>query len=369
MLKTHFTEYNKGGGYMQNETELTERQKMILKAIVDLHIASGEPIGSKLLAEKLSVSLSSATVRNVMSELERLGYLEQKHTSAGRIPSSKGYRAYVNGLMNGYAISSSERSELDLMVSKRLVGIDGLLKGAAETVSRITDYTALTVKPRHRRALVLSFKLLPMNDFGVLMVMQTSVGIVKTRFVETGFKVSEDISSKLEEALNRFLTGVSVEEVSASLVSEMEGYLSVYAPLLVPIMRAFMEEIGTLNGGELRMEGMNRMLKHPEYSNLDNLKGLLGVLEKKDYILNVVSAAQNDAVNVYIGPESEDENLKGTSLVFKTVTENNIPVAAIGVIGPCRMDYSKVISTVDYLTDKISEAIKTENLADNNGND
>ena len=354
---------------MQNETVLNERQKMILKAIVDLHIESGEPIGSKLLADKLPVSLSSASIRNVMAELEKLGYLEQPHTSAGRIPSSKGYRSYVNGLMNGYSLSKSEQTELDLMTSKRLIGIDGLLKNAAETVSKITDYTALTVKPRHRRVLVLNFKLLPMNDFGVLMVMQTSVGIVKTRFVETGFKVSEEIAVRLEETLNKFLTGVSVESVDARLVSEMEASLSVYAPLLIPIMRAFMEEIGTLNGGELRMEGVNRMLKYPEYSNLDNLKGLLGVLEKKDYILNVVSAAQNDAVNIYIGPESEEESLKGTSLIFKTVTENNLPVAAIGVMGPCRMDYSKVIKTVEYLTDKISDAIKVENLADTNGSE
>ena len=156
---------------MQDETVLSERQKMILKAIVDSHIESGEPIGSKLLAGRLSVSLSSASIRNVMAELEKLGYLEQPHTSAGRIPSSKGYRAYVNGLMNGYSLSKSEQTELDLMTSKRLIGIDGLLKGAAETVSKITDYTAIAVKPRHRRVLVLNFKLLPMNDFGVLMVM------------------------------------------------------------------------------------------------------------------------------------------------------------------------------------------------------
>ena len=121
-----------------------------------------------------------------------------------------------------------------------------------------------------------------------------------------------------------------------------------------------MEEIGTLNGGELRVEGMNKMLKYPEYSNLESVKGLLGVLEKKDYILNVVSASQNDAVNVYIGPEGENETLRGTSLVFKTVTENDRPVAAIGVIGPCRMDYPKVISAVDYLSDKLRDAIKND---------
>ena len=331
---------------------------MILKAIIDAHVGSGEPVGSKLLANELPVNLSSATIRNVMSELEKLGYLEQPHTSAGRIPSGKGYRLYVNSLMHDYSLTSDEKAQIDSTASTQIVGLDTLLKGAAETVSRLTDYTALAVKPRMRRTLVINYKLLPMNDYGVLMVMQTSVGIVKTRFIEMGFKVSEDMSFKLESALNEHLTGVSVEDVTPALVQKMEGELSVLAPLLIPIMRAFMEEIGTLNGGELRVEGMNKMLKYPEYSNLENVKGLLGVLEKKDYILNVVSASQNDAVNVYISPEGESEMLKGTSLVFKTVTENNLPVAAIGVIGPNRMDYPKVISTVDYLTDKIKDAIK-----------
>ncbi len=337
---------------------------MILKAVVSSHIESGEPIGSKLLAEQIPVSLSSATIRNVMADLERLGYLEHPHTSAGRVPTSKGYRLYVNSLMNGYSLTEREQREIEVTASKRLIGIDNLLKDAAKTVSGLTNYTALAVKPRHRSVLVMSFKLLPMNDFGVLMVMQTSIGVVKTRFVEVGFKVSEEMSVKLEENLNRYLTGVSVENVTASLVAEMEKALSVYAPLLIPIMRAFMEEIGTLNGGELTMEGVDKMLKYPEYSNLESLKGLLGLLEKKDYILNVVSGAQNDAVNIYIGPESEDEHLKGSSLVFKTITENDLPVAAIGVIGPCRMDYPKVVSTVEYLSDKITDALKNDNATE-----
>ena len=341
-------------------SELTERQRMILKAVVDAHVQSGEPVGSKLLANELPVTLSSATIRNVMSELEKLGYLEQPHTSAGRIPSGKGYRLYVNSLMRGYDLTKDEQEQLDSTTSTQLISMDSLLKGAAETVSRLTNYTALAVKPRHRRVLVLNYKLLPMNDYGVLMIMNTSIGIVKTRFVEMGFKVSEDMSFQLEAALNEHLTNISVEDVTPTLVATIESRLSVIAPLLIPIMRAFMEEIGTLNGGELRIEGMNKMLKYPEYSNLENVKGLLGVLEKKDYILNVVSASQNDAVNVYISPESENENLHGTSLVFKTVTENDIPVAAIGVIGPNRMDYPKVISTVDYLTDKIKGAIKSD---------
>lgn len=345
---------------MNNEAELSARQRTILKAIIDAHVQSGEPIGSKLLAQDPTLSLSSASIRNVMSELEKLGYLEQPHTSAGRVPSGKGYRYYVSSLMNTYSLTSDERSQLDTAPSTQLVGLDTILKGVAETASSFTDYTALAVKPRMRRTLVLSYKLLPMNDYGVLMVMQTSVGIVKTRFIEMGFKVSEDMSFKLETALNAHLTGVSVEDVTPALVAEMEKELSVLTPLLIPIMRAFMEEIGTLNGGELRVEGMNKMLKYPEYSNLESVKGLLGVLEKKDYILNVVSASQNDAVNVYIGPEGENETLRGTSLVFKTVTENDRPVAAIGVIGPCRMDYPKVISAVDYLSDKLRDAIKND---------
>ena len=340
--------------------ELNERHRMILKAIVEAHIRSGEPIGSKLLAEQLPVSLSSATIRNAMAELEVCGYLEKPHTSAGRIPSTKGYRYYVSTLMNAYALSPNEQKQLENVTGgSRLLGIDELLKSASHTVSELTNYTALAIKPRNRRVLALSFKLLPMNDYGVLMVIQTSIGVVKSRFVETGFKVSAEMAGKLETAMNGHLMGVATEDVSAKLVSEIEAELGVLAPMLIPLMRAFMEEIGTLNGGELRIEGVDRLLQYPEYSDLAQVRGILGLLEKKDYILNVVSGAQSDAVNVFIAPESEENSMKGSSMIFKTITDNDRPVAAIGVLGPCRMDYSTVISAVEYLSDRVSAAVST----------
>ncbi len=339
--------------------QLGERQKLILKAIVEEHISSGEPVGSKLLVDRLPMALSSATIRNVMAELESGGYIEKPHTSAGRVPSTKGYRYYVNFLMHSYELSSSERHHLaSAAEGKSLVGIDELLRSASHSVSELTNYTALAIKPRNKRVMAIGFKLLPMNERGVLTVIQTSVGVVKSRFVEMGFKVSEEIALKLEETLNELLVGVAVTDVSAKLVSEMELRLGTVSPLLVPIMRAFMEEIGTLNGGELRIDGMERLLQYPEYSSLEQFRGVLGLLEKKDYILNVVSGAQSDAVNVFIAPESEENRMSGSSIVFKTITENDRPVAAIGVLGPCRMDYSRVISAVDFLSGRVSEAIK-----------
>lgn len=344
---------------MENYDQLGERQKLILKAIVEEHIRSGEPVGSKFLVDRLPMSLSSATIRNVMAELENGGFIEKPHTSAGRVPSTKGYRFYVNFLMHSYELTQSEQQQLaSAAAGKSIVGIDELLKSASHTVSELTNYTALAIKPRNKRVMAIGFKLLPMNDFGVLTVIQTSVGIVKSRFVEMGFKVSEEIAVRLEEALNEFLVGVAVTDVSAKLVSDMEARLGTISPLLVPIMRAFMEEIGTLNGGELRIDGMERLLQYPEYSSLEQFRGVLGLLEKKDYILNVVSGAQSDAVNVFIAPESEENRMSGSSIIFKTITENDRPVAAIGVLGPCRMEYSKVISAVEFLSEKVSDAIK-----------
>lgn len=350
-----------------------ERQRLILKAIVEEHIRSGEPVGSKLLAERLQIPLSSATIRNVMAELENEGLLEKPHTSAGRVPSTSGYRFYVNYLMKSYELSARERSQLEGATDNKLVGIDELLKNASHSVSELTNYTALAIKPRNKRVLAISFKLLPMNDYGVLIVIHTSVGVVKSRFVEMGFKVSDEIASKLEAVLNEELTGIAISDVSASKVADMEAKLGNIAPLLVPLMRAFMEEVGTLGGGELRVEGMDRLLQYPEYSSLEQFRGVLGVLEKKDYILNVVSGVQSDAVNVFIAPEGEDDRMSGSSMVFKTITEKDRPIAAIGVLGPCRMDYSKVISAVDYLSEKVSDAIRggavLQNSNDDNGDD
>ena len=338
---------------------LDERRAMILKAIVEEHIRSGEPVGSKFLAERLPVALSSATIRNVMADLEIEGFIEKPHTSAGRIPSTLGYRYYVNCLMNGYDLTVAEQKTLEgAATGNSLVGIDQLLKNASHTVSELTNYTALAIKPRNKRVMALNFKLLPMNDYGVLMVIQTSVGVVKSRFVETGFTVSEELAIKLEGTLNAHLVGVATDDVSFALIKEMEARLGNAAPILIPLMRAFMEEIGTLNGGELRIEGVDRLLQYPEYSSLAQVRGILGMLEKKDYILNVVSGAQLDAVNVFISPESEGDHMQGSSIVFKTITDKERPVAAIGVLGPCRMDYSKVISAVEFMTDKVETAIR-----------
>ncbi len=347
---------------------LDERRAMILKAIVEEHIRSGEPVGSKFLAERLPIALSSATIRNVMAELELDGFLEKPHTSAGRIPSTLGYRYYVNCLMNGYDLTVAERRTLEgAATGNSLVGIDQLLKNASHTVSELTNYTALAIKPRNKRVMAINFKLLPMNDYGVLMVIQTSVGVVKSRFVETGFTVSEELAIKLEGTLNAHLVGVATDDVSFALIKEMEARLGNAAPILIPLMRAFMEEIGTLNGGELRIEGVDRLLQYPEYSSLAQVRGILGMLEKKDYILNVVSGAQLDAVNVFISPESEGDHMQGSSIVFKTITDKERPVAAIGVLGPCRMDYSKVISAVEFMTDKVETAIRGGALSEPNG--
>lgn len=353
---------------MSEAEYLDERRAMILKAIVEEHIRSGEPVGSKSLVERLPVALSSATIRNVMAELESCGYIEKPHTSAGRIPSTEGYRYYVSRLMNGYSLTVAEKQTLEgAATGNRLVGIDQLLKNASHTVSELTNYTALAIKPRNKRVIALNFKLLPMNDYGVLMVVQTSVGIVKSRFVETGFKISEELSEKLEDALNRHLAGVATDDVSFSHIKTMEAELGNASPILIPLMRAFMEEIGTLNGGELSIEGVDRLLQYPEYSSLAQVRGILGMLEKKDYILNVVSGAQLDAVNVFISPESEGDSMQGSSIVFKTITDKERPVAAIGVLGPCRMDYSKVISAVEFMTDKVENAIRGGALSEPSG--
>ena len=350
---------DEGSNGMVEREELGERPGMILKAIVEEHVRSGEPVGSKVLAEKYFQNISSATIRNVMAELETEGYIEKPHTSAGRVPSAFGYRYYVNKLMNGYSLTTAEQERLEGAAGgSSLVGLDQILKNASRTVSELTNYTALAIKPRNKRVTALSFKLLPMNNYGVLTVIQTSIGVVKSRFVETGFTVSEELAAKLENAMNEHLVGVATADVSVSHVKMMEERLGNASPILIPLMRAFMEEIGTLNGGELSIEGVDRLLQYPEYSSLEQVRGILGLLEKKDYILNVVSGAQLDAVNVFISPESDGNTMQGSSMIFKTITEKDRPVAAIGVLGPCRMDYSKVISTVEFLTDKVENAIR-----------
>lgn len=338
----------------KNGDELSDRKKIILKAIIDAHIDNGEPVGSKLLTYNKQIALSSATIRNEMSELEEMGYLEQPHTSAGRIPSEQGYRFYVNSLMQGYSLTANELREMNNLLTSKIDEIDKILENSSKLMSMLTNYASLSVKPKSKQITIVRFKTILIDGENFLLIMITNLNVVKTRYIRVTFLLKEESLHDFENVLNMYLTNITMDKVTLPMMIEMENHLRDCRELLNPVMKCIYEVIGELDDGDLKFDGVNKLLQYPEFMDIERVRELLDILENKDEILDIVSNSASDIINIYIGSENSVDIMQKSTLIFKTIKSGERIVGAIGVLGPCRMDYSKVVTTVEYLANSIS---------------
>lgn len=354
-----------------SDNGLSERKKMILRAIIDAHINRGEPVGSKYLTQNNNIAYSSATIRNEMAELEELGYLEQPHTSAGRVPSELGYRFYVDSLMEKYRLTRDELEQLDTLKKSKEEELDRIIEQAGRLFSRITNYTAITVKPRSVQVVITNFNTVYVDSRSFVLVMVSNTGVATTKLIRTSGEINIRVTERLSELLNRFIAGKKPEELSYTDVLEIKNNIFGYEELIDPILKCIYDTLHEIDRGDVKVEQVNRLLEFPEYSNLSELRGIIGMLEQKEDILNIVNNSQKDIINILIGKENTVDIMSNSTLIFKNITVNDRVVGAIGVIGPCRMDYSKVITTLDLLTNNIRGLFDEKNLltdGDNGGN-
>ena len=333
---------------------LSGRKMQILRAIVESYIDNGEPVGSKYLIAREGLNCSSATVRSEMSELEDMGFLVQPHTSSGRIPTERGYRYYVDSLMQTYAMTSEELRELNNLVKSKAAELDGILERAASLMSSLTNYTALTVRKGHTESSVISYKTVMLTADMFLLIMVTENENVRTKHIRIEQGVDEEGLERLEHSLNSLLRGVNPENITLPVMMQLQSRMYGYEYLIPPVLKAIYELQNEKKGADIHVEGMNRLLAYPEMQDYDKLSGLLGVFDRKRDLLDVIAKSSPDSVNVYIGNENDMDVMKNSTFVFRTITSNDKVLGAIGIIGPCRMDYSKVVATVNYLSDNIS---------------
>ena len=345
-----------------DKNELSERKKLILKAIIDTHINMGEPVGSKYLTRYEQLAFSSATIRNEMAELEEMGYLEQPHTSAGRVPSQLGYRFYVDQLMQQYRMTSAELGELDKLMKLKAGEVDRILDRATKLMSTLTNYTGVALKRSQQQPTIARFDIMYLSARSFILVMLTSAGAVKTRQVRVGFDVSRETADKLAAVLNEYVAGKEMDKITLPVMLEMQSRLG-QSELINPIIKAVWDTVNEPDDSELMFDGVNNLLNYPEYSNIEAVRDVLGMFDEKEELLDVMnSGAQNDSTNIYIGSESPVEVMNNSSLIFRTVRSGEHIVGAIGVIGPRRMDYSKVVTLVDYMSRNLSKLIDNGNL-------
>ena len=340
--------------------ELSERKKLILKAIIDSHIENGEPVGSKFLTQNKQIAYSSATIRNEMAELEEMGLLEQPHTSAGRIPSELGYRFYVDSLVERYNLTQNELAELKRLVLTKQTELDTILQSAMQLAAKLTNYTAMALRPRMLRITVNRYELMRLDEYTLVLIMVIGQTI-KTRHVRSQVPVPPEAGIQLAKVLNECAADKTAEEMTMPLLMHMERQMGEYDFLVSPVIKGVCETITGFDGGEIRFEGINHLLSYPEYYDMDRLKEMLALFERKEDLVKILSeeAGQmgSEQVQIFIGRENLVKIMDNSTLIFKTIKRHGTPVGAIGIIGPTRMDYKRVIATIDTLSNGVANAL------------
>lgn len=341
-------------GVANENPSLSERKKLILKAIVEAHIDGGEPVGSKYILQNTLMSCSSATIRNEMAELEQMGYLVQPHTSAGRVPSEAGYRFYVDSLVEQYAKTTHEVVQINHLLKAKMSEIDQILETASRLASSMTNYTGIAIKPKASSVTMSKFELVSIDKKQFAMVMITSSGAVKTKKITTDQPIPDGALLKLSELMNLLLCGLSADMINLPIIMEMENEMGDAAFLVSPAVKCVWEVMSDIDGGELRYSGLNHLLKYPEYSDTQQLGQLLGTLEDQDEILDLVSETEGDDISVVIGSESPVKVMNNSAFVFKPIKKNGRTVGVIGVLGPRRMNYRQVLKTIEEIGGSIA---------------
>lgn len=336
----------------KKDSSLSERQKHILRCIVDSYVANGDPVGSQNLLDASGLTCSSATIRADMAELERKGYLIQPHISAGRIPTQYGYRFYVESLMERYKFTAMEVMELNNMLKNKFQELDSILESATKFVSSLTNYTTVALKAGNKIDSVSKFTGMMLSGNEFLLVMKTSDGKISTKQITSSYEINDNIIHNLCDVLNENIINLNSSEINLPLIMSMKKKMGMYEELVTKSVEAVYELVGTENETNLQIDGVKKLLDYPEFSDVDKMRNIMNLIEDKQQLINLMTTSETNTINVRLGTE-DDKLVDDSALIYRTINVGGKVVGAIGVLGPARMDYSKVISTVEYMTDKI----------------
>ena len=335
--------------------ELSERKKKVLRSIVDLYIRTAEPVGSKAIAELPDMNYSSATIRNEMAELTTLGYLEQPHTSAGRIPSPAGYRLYVDELMADYRLSMDEAHSINTAIEEKMQRVDKMVEKVARLVSQATDLPAISVASRQGDATVKRFELIQAGPGSIILVVMLSSDEVVNKLIKLPVQVGETELRLLAALLNATMIDLNAEEFTAGLMERVMNSAGSAASLVPVIVDFVTETLRRSASTNMAVAGQARLLQQPEYRNIDKAQRMLTTLDE-DALSNLPAVMQNaNGTKVLVGPENVAEELKDTSVVMTKFDIGDGLQGMIGVVGPTRMDYAKVTARLSYFAESLSK--------------
>ncbi len=347
--------------------ELDERKKKILKAIVSNYLETGEPVGSRTISKYTDLNLSSATIRNEMADLEEMGYIIQPHTSAGRIPTDAGYRFYVDRLME-------EKEEIEEVRSSLLERVDRmelLLKQVAKVLAYNTNYATMVTAPNYNNKTVKFIQLSQVDYDNLLAVIVVDGNIIKNQMIHVDVGLDNEDVLKFNILLNTFLQGASLEDINLEMIQAMKKQAGDYGVILDQIFQGITDAIHEAKDVEIYTSGATNILKYPELGDINKASELLETIEDKEELNHLLKETINKddstGIQVYIGNESSSQNMKDCSLVTATYQMPEGAKGTIGILGPKRMDYKKVVNTLKNLTIELDDIFKKGKGVNNDG--
>jgi len=341
---------------------LSERKKEILRVIVELYVETAEPVGSKAVSVELGSSISSATVRNEMAELESMGLLEQPHTSAGRVPSSVGYRVYVNELMRRHKISNDDALEINSTLRGRTAGQERLLDEAGSLTSRLTTYPAYAIASITGVVSIARFDLIYVDAFTFIIVTLLSNDSVKNKLIHLKSPVEPAMLTKLEAVLNASFTGIQEERITSALITSTERAVGDAAGVVAVIAGFVIELLYEAKSVGARVTGTMNILNHPEYRDIGKAQRLIRYLSDDKELARLPSPETTGEIKITIGSENLAEELRDSSVMAVRYDAGGDMQGLIGVVGPTRMDYSKVAARLSYIAQGLSLLLSVSDM-------
>ena len=349
---------------------LDERKIAILKALIEDYIETAEPVGSRTISKKFPLGLSSATIRNEMADLEEMGYLAQPHTSAGRIPSNMAYRFYVDSLIERISATNVEMEFIKSKLEANLSELNKFLDFSATAISDSTGLTTITKTPAITTGAIKHFEILKVSEHYLMLIIVTSTGIIKNRQIRILTPISEDAIYYIKNILNEELAGLTLETMTPKRIEHLKSRFNINFELLGVILDFTLETLEEQPDSEFYVSSKSSTLKAPEFTDREKVFSFLELVDNKETVNNLVATALNKpGITVIIGDENPLLKDKDLSLVVSTYKSYGNRVGAIGVIGPKRMDYGKVIATLETVSKLMSDVLEEGGESKNGGRD
>lgn len=342
------------------EEILSSRDRKILQAIILDYIQTAEPVGSRTVSKKYKMELSPATVRNVMVDLEEMGFLKQPHTSAGRVPTARAFRFYVDSILEVRQLSKADQELIKKGLAQEKKDINEILKHASSLLSLLSRQTGVVLAPRFGSNVFRHIEFIKLREKKVLVIIVTKSGEVQNRLIEADEPMAQEELDKYSRYLNEIMAGLSLIEAKRKIVEELKKEKVLFDKLSFQALKLSKKALEDEGEGDLYIEGKTNLLKFPEFADLEKMRAILETFEEKTKIVKLLDKALNaQGIQIFIGAENEYSEMKDCSLIAAPYSKENFTLGTLGVIGPMRMDYSTIIPIVDYTARILSKILKS----------